>query len=77
MSTHYYAPGDISVQGLDSLKVYRFGDRVVNHYFCGECGVYPFHDASVKQGHLRVNLGCVEGLDPLALDITLIDGKSF
>jgi hypothetical protein len=27
--------------------------------------------------HLRVHLGCVEGIDPMALEIRLIDGKSF
>jgi hypothetical protein len=30
---------------------------------------------NAKDGY-RVNLGCVEGLDPLALDVSLIDGKS-
>jgi hypothetical protein len=30
---------------------------------------------NAKDGH-RVNLGCVEGLDPLAFGIKIIDGKS-
>ena len=30
---------------------------------------------NAKDGY-RVNLGCVEGLDPLALEISIIDGKA-
>ncbi len=77
MSTRYYPPEDFAVDGAETLGVYRFGDHVVNHYFCKRCGIYPFHDATVNPGHYRVNLGCVDGVDPLALAIDLIDGKSW
>ncbi len=65
------------LEGADSLSVYRFGDREVNHYFCRTCGIYPFHDVVTTPGHYRVNLGCIDELDPLALDIRLLDGRSF
>jgi hypothetical protein len=77
MSTRYYGPGEIQIHGLETLSAYRFGDRMVNHYFCQTCGVYPFHDATPKPGHYRVNLGCVDGVDAWALDLTVIDGRSF
>jgi hypothetical protein len=78
MSSRYIAREDFEeLEGLDALAVYRFGDRVVNHYFCRTCGIYPFHDATVRPGEYRVNVGCIEGLDPLALRIELIDGRSF
>jgi hypothetical protein len=78
MSSRYYTPEEmISVEGLDSLTLYQFGDHAVNHWFCRVCGIYPFHDGPARPGHYRVNLGCVEGVDPLALDVTLIDGRSF
>ena len=77
MSSHYFAPEEIQIDGLESLSVYRFGDQMVNHYFCRTCGIYPFHDATTAPGHYRVNLGCVEGLDPLSLPITIVDGKAF
>jgi hypothetical protein len=38
------------------------------------CCIYPYHGGD-EYGY-RVNLGCVEGLDPLALEIALIDGRS-
>ena len=78
MSSRYYEPADfIELIGLEQLSLYRFGDNVVNHYFCKTCGVYPFHDATVHAGHYRLNLGCIEGVDPLVLPIKLIDGRSF
>jgi hypothetical protein len=78
MSLQYYPPADFEeLQGLDRLAVYRWGDGLVNNYFCKTCGIYPFHDISGKPGHYRVNLGCIDGLDPLALRIELVDGKSY
>lgn len=77
MSTVYYAPEDIEIDGIESATVYRWGDRMVNHYFCRVCGIHPFHDATTKPGHFRVNLGCIEGLDALTLPVTVLNGKAF
>ncbi len=78
MSTRYIPRAEFeALEGLEALAVYRFGDRLVNHYFCRTCGVYPFHDATVRPEEYRVNLGCLEGVDPLALPFELADGRSF
>jgi hypothetical protein len=78
MSPTYIPPNDFeSLEGTESLSVYRFGDRECNHYFCRICGVYPFHEPVAEPGHYRVNLGCLEDLDVLALPIEIIDGRSF
>ncbi len=78
MSARYYPPEDFeALDGLDALTLYQFGDHDVDHYFCKTCGIHPFHDATAKPGHYRVNLGCIEGLDPLALEVNLIDGRSW
>src|SRR5258708_38157438 len=64
MSARYYAPEEIEVAGAESLSLYQFGDKDVNHYFCKTCGVYPFHVVAAvpstyvgtaKPGHYRVN----------------------
>ena len=68
---------DGTVEGLDRLVVYHWGDRMVNHWFCPTCGISPFSDAIDRPGIYRVNLGCVDGLDPYALAVTLIDGASY
>jgi len=77
VSTLYYAPGSITVEGTEFLKNYRWGDNLVNHYFCGQCGIYPFHDVVGKEGHYRVNLNCVDGVDWRELAIEWLDGRSF
>ncbi len=79
MSARYYEPNEFDLMGgKDALSIYRFGDEVVNHYFCKHCGVYPFHDGTAEyEGRFRVNLGCVDEIDVLALPVKIIDGRSF
>jgi len=78
MSSEYFGPDVFElVSGRDSLSEYEFGERSVTHYFCGRCGIYTFHEAKQRRGWYRVNLGCVAGIDPLALRVQLIDGRSF
>lgn len=59
----------------DALGLYQFGARTAKHYFCKNCGIYPFHETARKPGHMRVNLGCIEGVEPLELEAELFDGK--
>ena len=78
MSAAYFAPAAIvHLEGLAGLTLYQWGDRDVNHYFCSTCGVYPFHEVAQRPGHYRINLGCIDDIDPLTLAIDLIDGRSF
>ncbi|HZJ52781.1 MAG TPA: GFA family protein [Myxococcaceae bacterium] len=78
MSLAYVPPSDMELlEGKDALEVYCWGDRTVNNYFCRTCGIHPFHEVIRNPGFLRFNLGCIEGLDPLALPIELIDGRAF
>jgi hypothetical protein len=59
------------------LQVYRWNEKVLSNYFCGRCGIFTYigDGENAKDGY-RVNLGCIEGLDTLALDMRIIDGKS-
>lgn len=77
MSDVYLTPETMAVEGKESLALYQFGDRDMNHYVCRTCGIFPFADPTAKPGHYRVNLGCVDGIDPLALEIRMIDGASY
>ena len=87
MSSRYYAPESFeAIEGADALGLYRFGDEDVNHYFCTTCGVSPFmvvakvpasYEGPAKPGDRRINLGCVHDLDVLALEIAVVDGRSF
>lgn len=75
MSSSYIPAEDFEpIEDLSACSDYRWNDEVVNHLFCKTCGIYPYHGDD-DYGY-RVNLGCVEGLDPLSLEISIIDGKS-
>lgn len=86
MSSEYIAPDAFEVEGEESLALYQFGDKAVYHYFCRSCGISPFncvaslpdgYEGRAKIGDRRVNLGCIDGLNALELEITVIDGRSF
>ncbi len=78
MSEDYFpAAAFVAWEGEESLKRYRFGDVMVNHYFCPNCGIYVFHDVIENPGFRRINLGCIDGLDLDALEYRQVDGASF
>lgn len=59
------------------LGIYRWNEHVLSNYFCKSCGIFTYigDGENAKDGY-RVNLGCVEGLDALALETSIIDGQS-
>ena len=86
MSSRYYPPSSFETIEADRLGVYRFGDHDVDHCFCPTCGISPFnlvakvppsYEGPARPGDRRVNLGCVHDLDVLALEIAVVDGRSF
>lgn len=71
------APEDFQLLcGEDSLSVYQWNTRTAKHYFCRVCGIYTFHRPRTNPDVYRVNVGCLEGVDPLALKPELNDGAS-
>ena len=74
MSAQYYDPEHFRVTtGMDELVCYHWGDVMVNHYFCPNCGIYVFHDARDNPGTARFNVGCLD-IDLETLKIRLFDG---
>ena len=64
------------LSGEDALTLYQFNTKVARHYFCKHCGIYPFHQTRKDSLQWRVNIGCLEGIDPYALEAGLADGAS-
>jgi hypothetical protein len=64
------------LSGEDALTLYQFNSRVAKHYFCRHCGIYPFHQTRKDPKLWRVNLACLEGVDPYTLEATVSDGAS-
>ncbi len=77
MSGVMLAQDELTIDAEDgALSLYQFGTQVAKHYFCNRCGIYTFHETVRKPGYLRVNLGCIDGIDPLAVDIQVFDGAN-
>jgi hypothetical protein len=61
----------------EALGIYLWNEHVLHNYFCKACGIFVYiGDGEHAKDGYRVNLGCVDGLEVLALPITIIDGKS-
>jgi hypothetical protein len=71
------ARNDLKIlEGESELSMYQFNTRVAKHFFCKHCGIYPFHQTRKDPALWRVNIGCLEGVDAYALDVTVSDGAS-
>jgi hypothetical protein len=78
LSPRYIPAGDFTPHdNPEDLGLYLWNEKVLRNYFCKTCGIFVYigDGENAKDGY-RVNLGCVEGLDTLALDIRIIDGQS-
>ena len=64
------------VKGEEALTLYQFNTRTARHYFCKHCGIYPFHQTRKDPLQWRVNIGCLDGVDPYAFDAGVNDGAS-
>ena len=64
------------LSGENSLSLYQFNTRTAKHYFCKVCGIYTFHRPRTNPNIYRVNVGCLEGVDPFSLQVGLNDGAS-
>ena len=63
------------VRGHAALRLYQFHTRTAKHYFCSVCGVYTHHQRRSDPSEYGVNVGCLEGVDPLLLDpVPVSDG---
>ncbi|MDO6686608.1 MULTISPECIES: GFA family protein [unclassified Agarivorans] len=62
------------LQGEQDLTLYKWNTKVANHYFCKHCGIYTFHNPRTAPELTRVNAGCLDGIDPLALAISVVNG---
>ncbi len=65
----------VEIEG-DNLGLYQFDSKVAKHYFCKTCGIYTHNEMLRIPEHMRVNLGCVDGLETEGLEVKVFDGKN-
>lgn len=62
-------------RGTGQLTLYQFNTHVAEHYFCSICGIYTHHRRRSDPGQYGVNVGCLEGVNPLDIaEIPISDG---
>ena len=77
MSAEAIAPGRLEIDAApEDIGLYQFDSKVAKHYFCKTCGIYTHNEMLRIPGHFRVNLGCIDAVDTLALEVEVFDGKN-
>lgn len=77
LMTPPFAANQLTIlQGEDALSQYQFNTRTAKHFFCRHCGIYPFHQTRTNPQLWRANIGCLESIDPYALEAGISNGAS-
>lgn len=61
-----------------NLRTYTFNKHVIQHHFCGTCGIHPFGESIGPDGQrvAAINARCLENVDLAALPVQHFDGRS-
>jgi hypothetical protein len=65
------------LSGADALAEYRFNTGTARHMFCRFCGIHPFYVPRSDPDKIDVNLRCLEGIDPAAIEKQPFDGRNW
>jgi hypothetical protein len=66
------------LSGEDALKDYQFNKHRIHHLFCSLCGIHAHGRGTRPDGTpmVMINVRCLDGVDPLSLEVQHFDGKS-
>ena len=77
MNAEPISPANLIIEAEEGvLGLYEFETKKAKHYFCNRCGIYTFHQTRSQHGFYRINIGCIEGIEPFSLEKDLVDGKN-
>lgn len=63
------------LQGQEQLVEYQFHTNTATHYFCGKCGIYPFHRKRVTPDFYGINVNCLKNVDLGELPVRETNGS--
>ena len=60
------------------IRVYTFNKHVIEHCFCGNCGIHTFGRGVDPKGNkmAAINIRCLEGVDLDKVPVKHFDGKA-
>jgi len=66
------------LRGEGATTEYLFNKHAIHHLFCTTCGIesYAFAKAPDGTDTVAINVNCLDGIDPRALDFKVYDGAS-
>ncbi len=66
------------ISGGGQLTEYLFNKKSIRHLFCSTCGVESFAYGKMPDGSplVAINVNCLDGVDPRALESQHVDGRS-
>ena len=75
----YYHPDEVRIEGVGSeTQPYVWGDRCIANHHCRTCGcITHWENLMPDPQRMGVNARMLDGFDPAAVEIRLIDGASF
>ena len=77
MNTELIFPANLIIEAEEGvLGLYEFETKTAKHHFCKRCGIYTFYQTRSQPEFYRINIGCIEGIDPFSLETDLFDGKN-
>ena len=57
------------LSGQEQLSDYQFHTFTAHHYFCRQCGIYPFHRKRVTPDFYGINVFCLDDFDPAGISV--------
>lgn len=61
--------------GEDKLTLYQWNTKIARHYFCGVCGVYPFHRKRAMPDCYAINVMALDDFDPTGMAVRRAEGR--
>lgn len=77
MSTEVIPADKLEIEAdAEDIGLYQFDSKIAKHYFCRKCGIFTHNETLRAPGNYRVNLGCINELDGVDLEVIVFDGKN-